>query len=575
MVTIADVNSYIGLPGHLFDNNLEVTLETWCVVAANSGSGSRMCDFGNAAASASYFTITPSANGNNFISFRTGPNGAFVPAIDSWGRAAFGTTNHYAFVVSDLKRRVDFYFNGQLKDSFPYDNSQPGTLQSGNLQYRYMLSYLTNNMTEGWFGKNVGGAAGAGWFGSIDEFRIWNGPLDKLQVQVSFLKGPGNPSIDPGALQSLSVAMSDTTMVVGAVQRPSVGGTFANVGQSLDLTALPAVVFTSSDSSKVAVVNGGDTKLQAVGIGSASIVASYGGKSVTNTVTVIQPQTVVAHRYSFRGNMSDSVGHANGRLFGNATIAGGKLVLDGTLHPPTYARLPNDLISGYDQLTIEAFYNASAGTSGSQQRLWDFGDHIIASGGITGTAYLYEAAGRGAAGLPSNSPFGEASVVAPTSNQSQLTTNTTCVAATIDSLNQIMNIYTNGVLAASVTNFGVNLNLVADNFSFLGRSQWADPHFAGSIDDFRVYYGVLTPAQVAQSFAAGPDPDKLSATISAPGQTTISWPATLVTAGYSLQSSSSLTSGIWSNVGGVTQVGNNYQVTVNSAGAPVFFRLIK
>src|ERR1051326_6454648 len=38
MVTIADVNSYIGLPGHQFDTNLEVTLETWCVVAANSGS---------------------------------------------------------------------------------------------------------------------------------------------------------------------------------------------------------------------------------------------------------------------------------------------------------------------------------------------------------------------------------------------------------------------------------------------------------------------------------------------------------------------------------------------------------
>jgi len=127
----------------------------------------------------------------------------------------------------------------------------------------------------------------------------------------------------------------------------------------------------------------------------------------------------------------------------------------------------------------------------------------------------------------------------------------------------------------SVTNVVIDLNLVVDNFSFLGRSQWADPHFNGSVDDFRVYYGVLTPTQIAQSFAAGPDPDKVSATASAPGQTTISWPATLVTAGYSLQSSSSLTSGIWSNVGGVTQVGNNYQVTVNSGGAPVFFRLIK
>lgn len=577
MVTIADVNSYISLPGHLFDTNLEVTLETWCVVAANSGSGSRMCDFGNSASGNSYFTIAPTANGNNFISFRTGPNGSFVPAIDSWGRAAFGTTNHYAFVVSDLKRRIDFYFNGQLKDSFPYDNSQPGTLQSGNLQYRYMLSYLTNNMTEGWFGKNVGGAAGSGWFGSIDEFRIWNGPLDKVQVRVSYLNGPNNPSIDPGAIQTLSVALSDTTMVLGSIQRPSVSGTFANVAPSLDLTALPDVVITSSDSSKVAVINGGDTKLQAVGVGSATIVASYAGKSVTNTVTVTaKPQAVLTHRYSFRGNVNDSVGNANGALFGHATLSGGKLVLDGTLHPPTYARLPNDLISGYDQLTIEAFYSAPAGASGSQQRLWDFGDHIIASGGITGTAYFYEAAGRGATGLPMNAPGGgEAAAIAPATDRASYTTNTIYVAATVDSPNHILNLYTNGVLAISVTNNRIDLNLVVDNFSLLGRSQWADPHFNGSIDDFRVYYGVLTPDQVAANFAAGPDPDSVHATVTGASQVTVFWPATLVTAGYSLQSSSSLTSGLWSNVGGVTQVGGNYQVSVNSAGAPVFFRLIK
>jgi hypothetical protein len=577
MLTIADVNSYISLPGHLFDTNLEVTLETWCVVAANSGSGSRMCDFGTSVGGLSVFAIAPSANGNNFVSFRTSPNGAIgVPAMNSWGRGAFGTTNHYAFVVSDLKRRVDIYFNGVLKDSFPYDNTQPGTLQSGNLQYRYMLSYLTNNMTEGWFGKNVGGATGAGWFGSIDEFRIWNGPLDKVQVQVSYLKGPENPSIDPGALQSLSVAMSDTTMVLGAIQRPNVSGTFANVGQALDLTALPAVVFTSSDSTKVAVVNGGDTKLQAVGVGSASIVASYGGKSVTNTVTVITPQTVVAHRYSFRGNMNDTFGHANGRLFGAATISGGKLVLNGTLHPPCYAQLPSDLISGYSALTLEAFYAVPAGSSGSQQRLWDFGDHVIASGNITGTAYFYEAAGRGAAGLPGNSPGGgEATAIAPNTNQSQFTTNVICVAATVDSPNHILTLYTNGTLAMTVTNVVIDLGLVTDNFSFLGRSQWADPHLNGSIDDFRVYNGVLTPAQIAASYAAGPDPDTLRTTIAGPNQVTIYWPATLVTAAYSLQSSSSLTSGIWSNVGGVSQVGGNYQVTVNSGGAPVFFRLIK
>jgi hypothetical protein len=577
MVTIGDTGSYIGLPGHLFDTNLEVTLETWCVTAANSGSGTRMCDFGTSLTGPSAFGFCTSANGNNFIAFRTAIYSPLLPSINSWGRAAFGTTNHYAFVVSDLNRRVDIYFNGVLKDSFPY-NDLPGTLQSGYIQYRYMLSYLTNNMTEGWFGKNVGGTVGSGWFGSIDEFRIWNGALDKAQVQVSFLKGPENPTIDPGAIQSLSMPLNDTTMVLGSIQKPVVSGTFANVGQSLDLTGLRGILFTSSDSSKVAVItSNSDSKLQAVGVGSANIVASYLGKSVTTTVTVVaKPQAVVTHRYSFRGNANDSVGHASGRLFGNAAISNNRLVLDGTLHPPTYARLPSDLISGYDQLTIEAFYSAPAGDSGSQQRLWDFGDHIIANATATGTGYFYEAAGRGAAGLPGNAPGGgEAAAIAPATDRASYTTNTTCVAATIDSPNHILNLYTNGALAMSVTNVVIDLNLVVDNFSLLGRSQWADPHFNGSIDDFRVYYGVLTPAQVAASFAAGPDPDSVHAVVAAPNQVTVFWPATLVTTGYSLQSANSLTSGLWSNVGGVTQVGGNYQVTVNSAGAPVYFRLIK
>jgi Concanavalin A-like lectin/glucanases superfamily len=575
MVTIPDNASYVSLPGHLFDANLEVTLETWCIIASTTGSGSRMCDFGTAIGGPSSFTIAPSGNGNNFFTFRSAPGPVAPVPIASWGRPAFGTTNHIAVVVSDLKRRIDMYMNGVLKDSYPY-NDQPGTLQSGYVQLRYIMSYLTNNMTEGYLGSGVGGV-GLGWRGSIDEFRVWNGALDKAQVQVSYLKGPGNPTIDPGAIQSLSVALSDTTMVVGAIQKPSVSGTFANVGQSLDLTGLYGILFSSSDPSKVAVITiGSDSKLQAVGIGSANIVATYLGKSVTNTVTVIQPQTMVTHRYSFRGNMNDTFGHANGALFGRATISGGKLVLDGTLHPPTYAQLPSDLISGYSALTLEAFYAVPGGTSGSQQRLWDFGDHLISNNTITGTGYFYEAAGRGAAGLPGNAPGGgEAAAIAPNTNQSQFTTNVIYVAATIDSPNHIMTLYTNGALAMSVTNVVIDLNLVVDNFSLLGRSQWADPHLNGSIDEFRVYYGVLTPAQVAASYAAGPDPDTLRATVPGPNQVTIYWPATLVTAAYSLQSSPSLAPAVWSNVGGVTQVGGNYQVTVNSAGAPVFFRLIK
>src|SRR6185436_18865760 len=165
------------------------------------------------------------------------------------------------------------------------------------------------------------------------------------------------------------------------------------------------------------------------------------------------------------GSASDSIGHANGRLFGNAAITGNKLSLDGSLNPSSFVQLPSDLISGYDLATFEAFYAASPGTLGSQQRLWDFGDHVVANGGITGAGYLYEAAGRGAAGMPNATPgAGETAVIAPNSNQSAFNTNTVHVAVTVDSVNHVMTLYTNGVFSVSATNPIIDLALVIDNF---------------------------------------------------------------------------------------------------------------
>jgi hypothetical protein len=299
---------------------------------------------------------------------------------------------------------------------------------------------------------------------------------------------------------------------------------------------------------------------------------------VTNTITVIaKPAAILTHRYSFRGNANDTVGHANGKLSGNASLGANSLVLDGSLNPSSYLQLPGDLISGYDLATFEMFYAASAGFSGTQQRLWDFGDHVVANGGITGTGYLYETAGRGAVGMPNATPgAGETAAIAPSSNRSSFTTNTVHVAVTVDSVHHILSIYTNGVFSISATNPVVDLSLVVDKFSFLGRSQWADPHFAGTIDEFRLYYGMLTPAQISASYAFGPDPETLTVTHGpGAGQVTILWPAGLVTEGASLQVSSSLSSPNWGRAGTGSVVNGYNQLTVNTGPTPGFYRLIK
>ena len=53
------------------------------------------------------------------------------------------------------------------------------------------------------------------------------------------------------------------------------------------------------------------------------------------------------------------------------------------------------------------------------------------------------------------------------------------------------------------------LDQVVDNNNWLGRSQWPDTLFDGSIDEFRIYDHALSASEVASSFTIGPDPAPL------------------------------------------------------------------
>jgi len=176
-------------------------------------------------------------------------------------------------------------------------------------------------------------------------------------------------------------------------------------------------------------------------------------------------------------------------------------------------------------------------------------------------------------GMAGNNPGGEeVSAIAPGFNAAA-NTNTTHVVVTVDSTLNIMNLYTNGVLGASVTNNRVNLGKVVDNFSFLGRSQWADPSLNGSISEFRIYYGTLTPARIAASYAAGPGFHELTIT-PGPGanQATVSWPAALT---GTLQFSASLSPVNWQPASASTLVNGNNQVVVSTGSGTAFYRLLR
>ncbi len=103
--------------------------------------------------------------------------------------------------------------------------------------------------------------------------------------------------------------------------------------------------------------------------------------------------------------------------------------------------------------------------------------------------------------------------------------------------------------------------------NYIGKSQYADPYLAGSLDEFRIYNIGLSSAEIAATTALGPN-QLLSTNRPQMGMAltgtnrTISWP--LANAGFTLQSRTNLTLGNWVNLAlpAPQIVGSNWQVSL-------------
>jgi hypothetical protein len=76
-----------------------------------------------------------------------------------------------------------------------------------------------------------------------------------------------------------------------------------------------------------------------------------------------------------------------------------------------------------------------------------------------------------------------------------------------DPVAQVQAIFTNGALEALRTGVTTALSGVSSNEASLGQSPWhayGDPYLNGSISEFRIYSGELTPQEVALHYLAGP-----------------------------------------------------------------------
>ena len=199
------------------------------------------------------------------------------------------------------------------------------------------------------------------------------------------------------------------------------------------------------------------------------------------------------HRYDFSSDGSDGVGSADGSLLGGAVVSGGAVQFDGV---DDYVEFSAGLISGNTNITFEVWVT----DNGSSQwaRILDFGS------GQDIYMFLTPLASSGTLRAAIKNGGGEqlmdwSGTRLPIGSQKH-------VVWTYDSATTTASLYVDG------TRVGINSNVTIKpsdmgetTQNWLGRSQWPDPYFNGSIDEFRIYDGALTSTEVGDNFIAGPD----------------------------------------------------------------------
>lgn len=210
---------------------------------------------------------------------------------------------------------------------------------------------------------------------------------------------------------------------------------------------------------------------------------------VTNMRTVPRPSILpfLRNRYSFNGNANDSVGGKNGTS-NNMTYNTNGAVFNGS---NGYITLPNGTMNGMTSYTIEFWTNVNS-SMGTWGRVYDFGS------GTTNYTFFCPRTWSGLWNLPrwAITTTGKEQFSLPTA---LFTTNSLrYVAITYNAATTTLNIIEGpsaGTVGVLSTNTAITLtpsSLGNTTNTWLGRSQFADSYFMGSIREFRIWTRALT-----------------------------------------------------------------------------------
>jgi len=205
---------------------------------------------------------------------------------------------------------------------------------------------------------------------------------------------------------------------------------------------------------------------------------------VTVTITVLAPG-LRAH-YAFEGNADDSLGNLHGTTTGTPSYAtghqGNAIVLDGT---DDYLTLPADAVD-YQDFTVGTWVLWNGG--GNWQRIFDFGNGT--------SSYLMLTPSHGS-GMRFTISHG--GVEQRVDTAALATGQWTHLAVSLK--DDTATLFINGLAVASNNAVTLNPGDFKPAVNYIGKSQWPDPLFNGSIDGFRIYNHALDAATI-QTLAA-------------------------------------------------------------------------
>jgi len=283
----------------------------------------------------------------------------------------------------------------------------------------------------------------------------------------------------------------------------------------------------ATESTLTAVVeleNDGDYYCQAT---------SAAGSTASDTVMVDVQQGLI-HRYTFNDGdvadvdgttmLLDVVGGADAVLVngtGTAAVADGQVTLGNNGHGSCdfaaddpddnnadgdYVDLPNGLISSLGAMTVECWSTWDDDEKRIWQRIWTFGtsncgEESSCGAGDPGPKLITVIPFSGSGHVQVETRNGQTTLIpgghVPL-HKEMLTT------VTVDDIAGIYRLYINGI-ATGMQEMNITLKDIPDVNNWLGRSQWCDPMYVGSFNEFRIWDTALSAPEVLANYLAGPD----------------------------------------------------------------------